>query len=216
MKKPSKKATGIARRALPVAAGATEAPQSAGLPTNDQPSDHWVLPAIRGVQARHEYYVVLVKLRELPRLLAPIAKMPLELRAERALNKARVPKIAEYILGNPNDYTFSSLGGAVDALPRFEPAADRSRTGTPCAALEWRSNITPKPPPGAETANFLPPAWCPHPSIVTPWMTTTCADGCGPTRPRARRTIRQGSSCPWSGTTWTRSGGSTARPMFAS
>lgn len=29
----------------------------------------------------------------------------------------RVPRIAEYILGNPNDYTFSSLVGAVDGLP---------------------------------------------------------------------------------------------------
>ncbi|WP_437763424.1 DNA sulfur modification protein DndB [Sorangium sp. So ce281] len=128
MKKPSKKTTGVARRVLPVA-GAAEAPQSAGLPTNDQPSDHWVLPAIRAVQARHEYYVVLVKLRELPRRLAPIAKMPLELRVQQALNMARVPRIAAYILGNPNDYTLSSLVGAVDELPRFEPVADKSCTG---------------------------------------------------------------------------------------
>ncbi|HTN83795.1 MAG TPA: DNA sulfur modification protein DndB, partial [Sorangium sp.] len=118
------------RRALPVV-GAAEASQSAGLPTNYQPSDDWALPAIRGVQARHEYFVVLVKLRELSRLFAPIdAKVPPDLRAQRALNKARVPKIADYILGNPNDYTFSSLVGAIDGLPRFEPTTDKSRTGT--------------------------------------------------------------------------------------
>ena len=93
--------------------------------------DDWALPAIRGVQAGHEYYVVMMRLRDLHRLLAPIdAKMPPELRAQRMLNKARVPKIASYILGNPRDYTFSSLVGAVDGLPRFEPAAEKSRMGT--------------------------------------------------------------------------------------
>jgi DNA sulfur modification protein DndB len=74
---------------------------------------------------------MLVRLRELPHLLAPIdAKVPPELRAQRVLNKARVPRIAEYILGNPTDYTFSSLVGAIDGLPRFEPAVEKSRVGT--------------------------------------------------------------------------------------
>ncbi|KYG09070.1 hypothetical protein BE21_19955 [Sorangium cellulosum] len=87
----------------------------------------WALPAIRGVQARHEYYVVLVKMRELPRLFAAIdAKGPPELRAQRALNKARAPKIAEYILGNPNDYTFSFLMGDVDRQPRRSRPARRA------------------------------------------------------------------------------------------
>lgn len=130
MQKPSKKTTGAARRAPPMT-GATETPKSSGPPINNQMVDDWALPAIRGVQAQHEYYVVLVRLRELPRLLAPIdAKVPPELRAQRVLNKARVPKLAAYILGNPNNYTFSSLVGAIDGLPRFEPAADKSRMGT--------------------------------------------------------------------------------------
>jgi DNA sulfur modification protein DndB len=114
--------TGAEGRVLPVT--------GAGLIVSN-PMDEWVLPAIRGVQARREYYVVLVRLRELPRLFAPIdAKMPPELRAQRTLNKVRVPKIASYILGNPDDYTFSSLVGAVDGLPRFEPAGEKSRLGT--------------------------------------------------------------------------------------
>lgn len=93
--------------------------------------DDWMLPAIRGIQAGHEYFVVMVRLRDLHRILAPIdAKVSPELRAQRTLNRARVPKIASYILGNPLDYTFSSLVGAIDGLPRFEPAAERSRMGT--------------------------------------------------------------------------------------
>ena len=128
MKKLSNKTTGAARCVLPGVAA--EAPKSTALPVNTSPPDEWALPAIRGVQARREYFVVLVKLNELPRLLAPIdAKVPPELRAQRGLNKARVPRIAEYILGNPNDYTFSSLVGAVDGLPRFEPTVEKSRAG---------------------------------------------------------------------------------------
>ncbi|WP_438031225.1 DNA sulfur modification protein DndB [Sorangium sp. So ce233] len=126
--------------------GAVEAPQSAGLPTKDKPSDHWVLPAIRGFQARHEYYVVLVKRRELPRRLAPIdAGGPPEL-GQRALNNARVPKIAECILGNPNDYIFSSLvasstGSHDDLDQAAELAGSRWETplespGLGCSALK--------------------------------------------------------------------------------
>ncbi len=93
--------------------------------------DDWMLPAIRGVQAGHEYYVVMMRLRDLRRILAPVdARLPPESRAQRALNKARVPRIARYILGNPRDYTFSSLVGAIDGMPRFEPAAERSKMGT--------------------------------------------------------------------------------------
>jgi len=105
--------------------------EAGGSPGRATPCDDWMLPAIRGVQAGHAYYLVMMRLRELRHILAPIdAKMAPELRAQRGLNKARVPKIASYILDNPLDYIFSSLVGVVDGEPRFEPAAERSRTGT--------------------------------------------------------------------------------------
>ena len=118
------------------AAGGLPMPTPEQGKTTDAPGrsplcDDWALPAIRGVQARHEFYVVMMRLRDLRRLLAPLdAKVPPELRAQRVLNKGRVPKIASYILGNPLDYTFSSLVGAIDGLPRFEPAGEKSRAGT--------------------------------------------------------------------------------------
>ena len=40
------------------------------------------------------------------------------LRAQRVLSKVRVLRIMDYNLGNPNDYTFSSLVAAIDRLPR--------------------------------------------------------------------------------------------------
>lgn len=64
MKNPSSKTTGAAMRAPPVTG--TGASKSSGLPMNGPPPDDWALPAIRGVQARHAYYVVLVRRHELP------------------------------------------------------------------------------------------------------------------------------------------------------
>lgn len=44
-----------------------------------------------------------------------------EMRAQRTLNKARVPEIARYILNNPTSYVFSALTASVDAKVSFEP-----------------------------------------------------------------------------------------------
>jgi len=45
--------------------------------------------------------------------------LPPELRAQRTLNKARVPVIARYILQNPKSYVFSSLAASIDGNPHF-------------------------------------------------------------------------------------------------
>jgi DNA sulfur modification protein DndB len=44
-----------------------------------------------------------------------------EMRAQRTLNKARVPEIARYIVDNPDNYVFSALTASVDADVHFEP-----------------------------------------------------------------------------------------------
>jgi DNA sulfur modification protein DndB len=46
------------------------------------------------------------------------------LRAQRSLNKQRVPEIARYILENPKAYTFSALTVSIDGKVRFEPLGD--------------------------------------------------------------------------------------------
>ena len=43
-----------------------------------------------------------------------------ELRAQRSLNKARLPEMSQYILGNPKDYVFSSITASIDGDVRFE------------------------------------------------------------------------------------------------
>jgi DNA sulfur modification protein DndB len=44
-----------------------------------------------------------------------------ELRAQRTLNRARVPEIAHYMLDNPQDYAFSAITASIDAEVNFEP-----------------------------------------------------------------------------------------------
>jgi DNA sulfur modification protein DndB len=61
-------------------------------------------------------------LRLIPRLfLFDEEELPPEMRAQRTLNKARVPEIARYILDNPTSYVFSALTASVDARVQFEP-----------------------------------------------------------------------------------------------
>lgn len=95
----------------------------------------WTFPAIRGVQAGREYYVSMCPLRLIPRIfLFDEEELVPELRAQRTLNKNRVPEIARYILDNRRDYVFSALTASIDAKVRFEPAGEGDE-GTRMGAL---------------------------------------------------------------------------------
>src|SRR4051812_27199875 len=85
----------------------------------------YVFPAIRGVQAGREYYVSMCPLRLIPRIfLFDEDELKPELRAQRTLNKTRIPEIARYILNHPKSYTFSALTASVDGEIRFEPLGE--------------------------------------------------------------------------------------------
>ena len=80
--------------------------------------------AIRGIQAGAAYYAIMVPLKAIPRLFKfDDEAMPTALRAQRTLNRARVPAIATYITANPTEYILSSLCASVDGEIEFEPAA---------------------------------------------------------------------------------------------
>lgn len=73
-------------------------------------------PAIRGVQAQREYFVSICPMRLLPKIfLFNEEEMAPELRAQRCLNRSRVPDIAGYINRNRDSCALSaitaSLGG---------------------------------------------------------------------------------------------------------
>lgn len=80
------------------------------------------LVALRGVQAGGEYFVVMVPLRVVPQLFRfDEGELPAELRAQRLLNKTRVPEIARYIVDHPSEYVLSALCASVDGSLDFSP-----------------------------------------------------------------------------------------------
>lgn len=88
-------------------------------------------PAIRGVQAGREYYTTMWTLRMLRQIsIFDEKELPPELRAQRIINRARIPEIAEYILDNPKDYVFSAITASIDSKVRFEPLSGQDRLGT--------------------------------------------------------------------------------------
>lgn len=82
----------------------------------------YTFAAMRGVQAGREYYVTMCPLAILPSLLKFVKPdLPPELRAQRILNRGRIPEIARYLTDNPNDYILSSLTASIDGDVVFEP-----------------------------------------------------------------------------------------------
>lgn len=64
-------------------------------------SFNYVFTALRGIQAGKEYYVAMCPLKLIPKIfLFAEDEIPAELRAQRTLNRSRIPEIARYIVGN--------------------------------------------------------------------------------------------------------------------
>lgn len=86
----------------------------------------YVFPALRGLQAGREYFVAICPLKLIPKIfLFDEDELPPELRAQRTLNRARIPEIAQYIIDNPREYVFSSISASVDGNVRFEPISGK-------------------------------------------------------------------------------------------
>jgi DNA sulfur modification protein DndB len=83
------------------------------------------LPSIRGIQAGKEFYAAMCPLRMVARMFVfDEEDLPVELRAQRVLNKARIPEISAYILRNPRDYVMSALTASIDGDAKFIPQSD--------------------------------------------------------------------------------------------
>jgi DNA sulfur modification protein DndB len=82
----------------------------------------YTFTALRGIQANKEYYIAMCPLKLVPKIfLFDEEEVQPQLRAQRILNKARVPEIARYMLDNPKEYVFSSIAAAIDGDVLFEP-----------------------------------------------------------------------------------------------
>lgn len=87
-------------------------------------SNFFEFVAIRGVQAGAAYFAIMCPLKQLAHLLRfDDEALPADQRAQRVLNKARVPVIARYVAENPREYVLSALCASVDGEMEFVPAA---------------------------------------------------------------------------------------------
>ena len=85
----------------------------------------YVFPAIRGIQAKREYFVSMCPMRLIPRIfLFDEEELSPELRAQRVLNRSRIPEMSRYVLENRDDYVFSAITASIDAEVVFTSLAD--------------------------------------------------------------------------------------------
>lgn len=97
-------------------------------------SFEYIFPAIRGIQAGREYYVSMCPLRLIPKIfIFDEEELVPELRAQRILNKSRVPEMANYIVEHKDDYVFSAITASINGDVHFESLGDQgeaSRVGS--------------------------------------------------------------------------------------
>ncbi|MEO2069601.1 MAG: DNA sulfur modification protein DndB [Desulfurobacteriaceae bacterium] len=88
----------------------------------------YTFPAVRGIQAGKEFYTVMCPLKLIPEIFKEIniPLLPPKLRAQRILNKRRIPEIKKYILDNPYTYVFSSITISVDGKVEFEAISEEN------------------------------------------------------------------------------------------
>ena len=85
----------------------------------------YIFPSIRGIQAGREYYISMCPIHLIPKIfLFDEEELKPELRAQRSLNRQRVPEMARYMLSNPRGYTFSALTASIDGKVKFEPSSN--------------------------------------------------------------------------------------------
>lgn len=101
----------------------------------------YVFPAVRGTQAQREYYVSMVPLDVTSKIFQfADEELPPEIRAQRILNKSRIPEIRDYILSNPDSYVFSALTVSVDGNMEFTPA-DETRPQVGAISISMTSRF---------------------------------------------------------------------------
>ena len=88
-------------------------------------------PAVRGIQAGRPFYIATCPLRIIPKIFNfDESEFPPELRAQRTLNKARIPEMVRYLLENPKDYVFSALTASIAVDVEFEEHSGSNNLGT--------------------------------------------------------------------------------------
>ncbi|NOR46498.1 MAG: DNA sulfur modification protein DndB [Methanosarcinaceae archaeon] len=96
--------------------------------TMELESYNYLFPAIRGIQAEREYYIAMCPIKLIPRMfLFDEEELPPELRAQRTLNRSRIPEIARYVINHPKDYVFSAITASIDSKVQFKSLGDNGK-----------------------------------------------------------------------------------------
>ena len=88
-------------------------------------------PALRGTQAGSEFYVAMCPMRLLTKIfIFDDEEVPPELRAQRTINRHRIPEIARYLVDNRDSYVVSALTASVDTSVTFLAEGDGAGSQT--------------------------------------------------------------------------------------
>lgn len=91
----------------------------------------YVFPAISGIQAGRQFYITMCPVHLIPKIfLFDEDELLPHLRAQRTLNKTRIPEMARYMLNNRDSYTFSALTASVDGDVVFHRTDGHANLGT--------------------------------------------------------------------------------------
>lgn len=86
---------------------------------NDQQYMH-SFPAVQGTQAGKTFFIAMCPMKLIPRLFVfDEEEVPPQMRAQRTLNRARVPQIARYLINHPTSYILPALTASVNAAVNF-------------------------------------------------------------------------------------------------
>lgn len=100
-------------------------------------------PAIRGLQAGRHYFVIMCPLNILQKLFVfdDNSLLPPDHRAQRVLNKNRIPAMSEYIVNNPEEYVFSSLTASIDGEYQFKPYDEEEHMNVGNLSISMESKL---------------------------------------------------------------------------
>ena len=88
-------------------------------------------PAMKGNMGKRDFYVAMIKLSLIPKIFSYhdwVGLSPEE-RAQRVLQKSRIPEITRYILDNEEGYLFSSLTASYNGEEVFRPSVESPEIG---------------------------------------------------------------------------------------
>jgi DNA sulfur modification protein DndB len=107
-----------------------------------EPTFGYQFPAIKGIMSGRPYFASMCPMRLIPRIFLfdeDEAALPPEMRAQRTINKSRIPEMSDYIVSNPEGYVFSSITASIDGEILFTPISKKgqgSKIGTLAVSMD--------------------------------------------------------------------------------